>query len=374
MDGNITFNRISHTWEENKCRFCGASRSEYDRASHLESHAYQFIHPGEVFKNMKFDVIIGNPPYQLNDGGGAGASAIPLYHKFVEQALRLNPRYVTMIIPARWFSGGKGLDDFRKNMLSSKKIASMVDFPDSRDCFPGVDIAGGVCYFLWTRDTIHDTCHVETRFNDKQEIMSRKLDEHPVFIRDSTTYRIIKKIEKYHEQSMSKIVMSRNPFCVDSKIIPSLKKGEIILFHKDGSSYFPLSKLSSGLDILKKWKVILSKTTSEHAGQASGDGTKKVLSKIEILSPNSICSETYLVMGVFDTKNEAENLVSYMKTKFFRLLVLASALTQNLSKERFDYIPQQNFTKPWTDAELYAKYYLSEEEISFIESMIRPME
>lgn len=195
VQGNIRYERMQHTWANGKCTFCGASREVYDREDALETYAYNFIHtenPEKIF-NMKFDVVVGNPPYQLNDGGGTGSSAKPIYNLFLEQAKKLNPRYISMIIPARWYSGGKGLDDFRSEMLEDKRIRKLIDYADSRDCFPGVDIAGGVCYFLWDRDN-KGICEVETIRKNETIKSERYLDEFETFVRDNIAINIIHKI------------------------------------------------------------------------------------------------------------------------------------------------------------------------------------
>lgn len=191
-EGNIKYDRLQHTWQNGKCTYCGASEEVYSRTDDLETYAYQFIHtdkPQNIF-NMKFDVIIGNPPYQLSDGG-AGASASPLYHKFIQQAKRLNPRYLTMIIPSRWFAGGKGLDDFRNEMLNDKRIRYINDFVNAKECFPGISIGGGVCYFLW--DSKHDgPCRITNTLNGNSDTMDRHLNEYSIFIRNNSAIKIIK--------------------------------------------------------------------------------------------------------------------------------------------------------------------------------------
>src|SRR3989338_8009643 len=226
--GNIRFKRIEHAWENGRCVFCGASRDEYDRGGELETHAYQFIHtnnPEEVF-NMKFDVIVGNPPYQLNDGGGMGTSAIPIYHKFVQQAKKLNPRYLTMIIPARWFSGGRGLDEFRDTMLKDDRIRVLHDYMNAGDCFPGVEIKGGVCYFLWDRDN-RGKCKVYT--HDGDTIISES--ERPLlekgantFIRYNQAIPILRKVQSNKENSFSDIISANDPFGFDVRVENSYKR------------------------------------------------------------------------------------------------------------------------------------------------------
>lgn len=372
--GNIRFARIEHTWVNGNCQFCGGNQEVYDRSIELETHAYQFIHKKkpEVIFNMKFDVIVGNPPYQLNDGGGSGSSAIPIYNRFVTQAKKLKPRYLTMIIPSRWFSGGKGLDEFRNEMLSDSSIRNLVDYSDSVDCFPGVDIAGGVCYFLWDRDNKGD-CRVENIHKGKSTVSVRPLNEFDTFIRDSIAVSIIKKIKNHKEDSLTQIVSSRKPFGLESKQ-RSYKTGDLKLIWSGGEGVIPSSKVTSGQDLIKKWKVLLSKTSHDHAGQPDKDGKRRVFSRIEILSPNTVCTESYLIIGPFQNKEQTQKMEIYLKTKFCRFLVSTILLTQNITKDKFQFVPMPDLTKEWTDVKLYKKYGLSKDEIAFIESRIRPME
>ena len=379
-DGNIRYRDIRHTWVQGKCQYCGASQDVYDRGDDLESHAYEFIHtdkPNTLYKNMTFDVIIGNPPYQLNDGGGSGSSAIPLYHKFVQQAKKLNPRYLTMIIPARWYTGGKGLDVFRDEMLQDKRIRVLLDYLDSRQCFPGVDIAGGVCIFLWDK-SYQGKCNVINFVTEAIQYESlRYLNEYEVFVRDLRMLNIIHKVQQCNEPTMESMVYSRNPFGFPSTYNYSLTKpsdNTVKIMTSKGYFYVPQKDISTNIDIIDEWKVVMSKTSAEHAGQADKEGRKKVVSRIEILGKQNICSESYLLIGHMKTKESSENLVAYIKTKFFRFLLSSVLLTQNIAKDKFQFVPLQDFSKPWTDEELYAKYGLTDEEIQFIESMIRPME
>ena len=382
-DGNIRYRRIEHQWDgigrkdDQKCILCGAPRKEFDRGNDFETHAYEFIHMGsrqtKEMRDMRFDVIIANPPYQLSDGGGTGSSAKPIYNLFVEQAKKLNPRYLTMIIPSRWFTGGKGLDDFRDQMLKDRRIQKIIDYQDSRDCFPGVDIAGGVCYFLWNRDSQNLKCSVKHIESGKTTTVDRVLDEYSVFIRDHVSYEVIKKIHAVDAKYMSSVVLPRRPFGIDSSDDGD-PRGDIVYFNKNGFGKYFSSKVLSSKELIPLYKTVVSKAAAEHAGQKDSNGQKKILSRIEVLPKNSCCSETYLVAFYSKNENEAENAKNYLKTRFVRFLISCVALTQNISRESFSFVPVQDFSKTWTDEELYKKYKLTADEIEFIESMIKPMD
>jgi site-specific DNA-methyltransferase (adenine-specific) len=371
--GNIRFERIEHTWKNGRCLFCGANQKNYTRGDDLETHAYEFIHtsdPEEIFK-MKFDVIIGNPPYQMSDGG-FGRSATPIYQKFVQQAKKLNPRFLTMIIPSRWFAGGKGLNEFRSEMLNDNHIRKLVDFEDAGDCFPGVDIAGGICYFLWERDTT-GACEVVNICNGKESIATRTLNEFNTFIRHSQAVPIIRKVLSKKENNMSEKVSSRKPFGLPTNARPTMS-GDIKLRWNNGEGLYERKNISIGTEMIDDWKVITSKVSYDHAGQPDKNGMRKVLSIVDILPPGTICTETYIVTGSFKDKNSAENLGSYLKTKFLRFLVSQLSFSQDITKDRFFFVPVLDMTHKWTDEMLYTRYGLTDDEIEFIESKIRPME
>ena len=325
--------------------------------------------------NMKLDAIVGNPPYQVMDGGGNGSSAIPVYQKFVNLAKKMKPFNVSMIMPAKWYTGGKGLDDFREEMLNDKRIVFMADFDDSRDLFPTADIAGGICYFLWN-NAYKGFCHFVSVKGSQRREQDRNLSDSTVFIRDIGALKIADKIKKFGEVDLSTVVYSRNPFGFTCTFEGATKPfpNSIRMFTSKGWAYVGINDVGSNADIIGKWKAMMSKAGAEHAGQSDSKGMKRVISRIGVLKPNEICSESYLILSTFERKEEAENLVAYMKTRFARFLLSAILLTQNIAKDKFQLIPLQDFTRPWTDADLYAKYGLTDEEIQFIESMIKPME
>ena len=375
--GNLLYQPLKHTWINGKCKYCGASKDVYDRGDQSEQYAYQFIHtdkPEKIF-NMKFDVIIGNPPYQLSDGGQA-ASAKPLYHLFVQQAMKLNPRYLSMIIPSRWYAGGKGLDDFRKTMLGTTQLRKLVDYANSADCFPGVNIAGGICYFLWDKSYNGD-CEITNMVGDTNvSTISRSLQEFPVFVRNNVAVSILRHIKRMKERPLSLEVKSRNSFGVCSYergLDKPIAADDVVLLSSAGKGFYPKSKIIDRDNILNQFKVIITYAMSG-GNKPSSDGMYQVISSLQILAPNEVCSETYLVLGVYDNRCSAENMLSYVKTKLFRFLMLQTLSSIHITKDSFAFVPIQDFSKPWTDEELYKKYGLNENEIAFIESMIKPME
>ena len=319
-------------------------------------------------KEMKIDAIIGNPPYQVLDGGNA-ASAVPVYNRFVGLAKSLNPQYLSMIIPAKWYNGGKGLEAFRKEMLSDKHIALLFDYIDGHDCFPTVDIAGGICYFL--RDLGHNgLCKVITQQQGEIIITQRELDTDDVFIRHTKAITILEKIKKSTSSFLT--IYPRKPFGLPTNVKPT-PSGNIKLRYNGGIGAFQSDRVVVNADLIGKWKVITSRLTVEHAGKADKSGQKRIISTLEILEPDTVCAETYLLLGTFDTKNEALNFYNYIKTRFVRCLISMITATQQLSRANFRFVPIQDFTQPWTDAELYAKYNLTTDEIDYIERTTKAM-
>ncbi len=384
--GNVKYERIEHTWHKGKCTYCGASEKEYSRKDDLETYAYQLIHtdkPEKIF-NMKFDVIIGNPPYQLNDGGGTGSSAIPIYHKFIEQAKKLNPKYLSMIIPARWFSGGRGLNDFREEMLNDSRLKELHDFHDASDCFPGVEIKGGVCFFLWDKDH-NNLCKIITHSGDKiVSIKKRPLLEKGLntFIRYNEAIDVLRKIRSKNEKSFSKIISSNDPFGFDRRVPGSYKRvkprfklkkenGLIDFYYNGwqnkGKGYIDIKQIGKNETWINNFKILIPKAWG------TGNPATDKLSPL-LVEPKSCCTETYLIVGPFEKRQKAESIISYINTSFFHFLVALTKNTQNAMKKVYEFVPMQNFDEEWTDEKLYKKYGLTQDEINFIESMVRPME
>ena len=373
--GNIRYQRTQHTWVNGKCKFCGASQEVYDRDTSLETHAYEFIHtdnPSDIFgKNMKFDVIIGNPPYQLSDGG-AQASASPIYHKFIQQAKKLNPSYLIMIVPARWYAGGKGLDDFRAEMLNDDKIAELHDFPETSDCFPGINIRGGVCYFLW--DSSHSgDCNVVNHKNGATNTVVRPLLEtdSEVFIRYNDAIPILRKVRKFKEKSFSSIVSAHKAFGLRTYVKGENNSfsGSVKLFQNGGIGYVERESIQKNVNLIDKYKVLVP-----YSSPGDDSYPHLILSKPLIAEPGSCSTETYLVVGPFDNVKQCKIVSNYMKSKFLRFLVLLLKPTQHVTQKTYGFVPLQDFTQSWTDEKLYAKYGITADEQAFIDTLIRPME
>jgi hypothetical protein len=410
-EGNIWFERTDHTWvggtewvltadedgdqikksTNGKCKFCGANQRDYDRGAALETHAYVFIHTDdtrarlrELFgDDMRFDVIIGNPPYQLGQSGGdaIGSFAMPVYQKFVQAAKSLDPRYVVMITPSRWFAGGRGLDEFRKEMLADRRLRSLVDYPDSREVFAGVDIAGGASYFLWD-SSWNGKCEVKTiRAGLVGPTMERYLDQYDVLVRYNEAITLLERVltpsGSAPFESLASQVAPIQPFSLRTNFrgqpSPDGMTDPVLLYQNSGTGYVERSAIPRNVEWVVQWKVFLSSTASEHGGQADKAGMRRVFSRILIGGPGSACTETYLVSGRFDTEAEASNFASYLRTRFVRFLVSLRTNTQHLYSERFAFVPNLPMHRPWTDADLYKKYGVTEDEQAFIESMIRPM-
>ncbi len=374
-EGNIRYQRTEHTWRNGRCIYCGASQANYDRSLELETHAYEFIHtdkPKEIF-NMKFDVIIGNPPYQLKVGIQKENYAIPIYHLFVQQAKKLVPRFLCMIIPARWYAGGRGLEAFRREMLNDRHIRKIVDYPEATDCFPGVDISGGVCYFLWDRDNQGDCEVVNMHGRQEISVVTRPLleDRCDTFVRFNQAISILHKIKEKGEDTFAAVVSPQTPFGIISSFRDYKREpfeGSIKIYTVNGVGYVNRDAVLRNEQWIPEWKVYIAKSYGER-----GKFPYRYLAKPFLGEPNSCCTQAYLHIGPFSSKRECENVMSYIRTRFFRFCIMLKKNTQDAMRDKYSFVPMQDFSKPWTDEELYQKYGLTAEEIAFIESMVRPM-
>lgn len=404
-DGNIWFERTEHTWTggtresrvdplagdeifvytNRKCYYCGAGENDYGRGDDLETHAYAFIHTDDIKQRineifgaaMHFDIVIGNPPYQLSDGG-FGKSAAPIYHEFVEQAKALDPRYLTMIIPSRWFSGGKGLDDFRDTMLNDDRLRSITDYLNASDVFAGIGLKGGVCYFLWNRDN-RGECTVTTHFKDHDpSVATRPLLETgaDTFIRFNQGVTILRKVLSAEpDPDFASLVSARKPFGLTTTFQGKSKPSgddSVLVYQNGGTGYVGRDEVQSGTEWIDAWKIFVS-----YAAPGTGNRDTyphRIISTPFIGQPGEISTETYLAIGPFETRTEVDSALSYLKCRFTRFLILLHKASQHVTKKVYSFVPQQSWDRTWTDEELYSKYGLTDEEIAFIESIVRPME
>ena len=378
--GNIEYKRTYHIWFKDKCMMCGASKSEYDRGEEFETHAYSFIHTDERrnsdlfkrLKDMKFDVIIGNPPYQM-ETSGFGRQAKPIYNYFIEQAKKLNPRYITMIIPARWFAGGMNLEKFREDMLNDTRIRYITDFPNSHDCFPGVDVPGGICYFLWDRDN-EGLCEFTTVLNGIKYTNKRILNEYSTFVRDNRGLNIVKKVLALginNGKTLDQIVSPQKPFGLPTNYIPRENGVPCWFIQKIGLKYADINDINDPNKYLQKWKFIVPR--SPIAGQT--DFTKPVGfyydGNTKIAKPGECCTESYIVLGAFDTEEEVISYKSYIYTKTVRFLLLQTVVSQDVLRKKFCFIPAlSKYEGVYTDERLKNMWNLTDDEMMYIDSRI----
>lgn len=381
-DGNIWFERLEHTWAETKCRYCGGPRAIFDREEGLETHAYAFIHTDDIKTrlaelfggDMQFDVIIGNPPYQMT-GGGGGSNDSSIYHLFVEQAMRLEPRYLSMVIPSRWMAGGRGMDEFRKTMLTDRRISHLIDYTRMSTAFPGVDFEGGVGYFLWSLEYQGDAQYTLFQGDERHPTITRDLGAHDIFIRDHRALGILERVQALREPTMDSMISADTPFGLatnftDFKVKPF--RGSVALYRTDRGRRVVTHTARSGIKknahLIDSWKVLLPEAYGER-----GAIPALVLGPSIVTPPNSVCTQTYLVAGPLASEKEADSLQSYIKTRFFRFLVSLRKITQHALRSTYSWVPQQTWNQDWNDEILYKKYGITNDEIAYIESMIRPM-
>lgn len=380
FEGNIRLPRTRHRWnKKGRCEDCGASHVEYERGEERDAYAYPFIHridPRELYQ-VKFDVIVGNPPYQLSDGG-FGRSASPIYHEFVQQAMKLEPRFLLMVTPSRWFGGGKGLDQYRAAMLSDRRLSHLVDFPKLYEPFPGVKIRGGVSYFLWDRD-YNGPCSVQTMWDGKPlgKPVRRFLDTYDVLVRRNEAISILEKVRAFRvngkpETTLALRVSSSKPFGFRTNFHgaadPDGLNDPVKLFGSQRISWIERTAVQTNMDWIDKWKVLLVGLQ----GTSSAVEYRFVGNPI-VAGPGTVCSETYLVAGRFDSSEEAQNYATYLQTRLLRFLVSLRKVAQHATRDVYAFVPDLTYDRTWSDADLYQRYGLTQDEIAFVESVARPV-
>ena len=385
--GNIWFERMEHTWDDGKCIFCGAGQKVMDRGDELESHAYAFIHAENIKKRlteifnrkMQFDVVIGNPPYQMT-GGGGGTNDSPIYHHFVRQAMQLEPRFLSMIIPSRWMAGGRGLSEFRAEFLGDDRVRTLVDYENAKDVFPTVGIGGGICYFLWERDNPGPCNSVYHRNGVTVGPYPRALDEFDVLVRDKRAVDILHKVVSAKERAFEELVSGDTPFGLatnftDYKRDVAPKKGELLLYANQGTTRvqgaIARDAITKNTNLIDVWKLFLPVAGSGREREKSG--VDMVLGPSIVGKPGSACTQTYLVAGPLKSEAEAKSVESYLRTRLARFLISIRKPAQHVFRGMYRWVPIQTWDRTWTDADVYKKYGITKDEVAFIESMIRPM-
>ena len=385
--GNIWFQRMEHTWEGEKCRFCGAGKSVFDRALGLETHAYAFIHTdnikarlAELFRRkMQFDVIIGNPPYQMT-GGGGGTNDSPIYHLFVRQAMHLEPRFLSMVIPSRWMAGGRGLGEFRAQFLGDRRVRNLVDHENAKDVFPTVGIGGGICHFLWDRDN-PGLCECTYHRNGaKTGPFPRSLNEFDVFVRDKRAVDILHKVVTVGERRFEELVSGDTPFGLATNFSDYVADAvphetQVRVYANIGTTRvrgaMTREAINKNEHLIDVWKLFLPVAGSGRERERSG--MDLVLGPSLVGEPGSVCTQTYLVAGPLRSRAEVKTVESYLRTRLARFLISLRKPAQHVFSSMYRWVPVQAWDRLWTDSDLYCKYGITEDEISFIEGMIRPM-
>lgn len=322
---------------------------------------------------MKFDVIVGNPPYQLGSDGGT--RDMPIYNKFVDQAKKMSPRFLSMIIPARWMAGGLGLSDFRREMLEDRRMRKLVDYERMDQVFPGVDFEGGVCFFLWERD-YNGPCEVTTVCGDETiGPVERNLSEYDVLVRDFRALEILRKILLFKEPSLSDVLSARTAFGIVSNFSgyrEQKKSGDIRYYATSPrgrvKAWIAKSEVKMNHESIAKWKAMVPSAYGERGARPA-----MVLGPSFVAINPSVCTQSFLFVCV-DSREQAESIASYYRTRFLRFLVSLRKITQHTTRESYVWVPQQKWNRKWTDEALYKKYNLTRDDIAFIESRIRPME
>lgn len=374
-EGNLPFIPAQHNFVNGRCMICRGPQS-LEREGR-ENYAYAFIHdayPPKEVQDMKFDIIVTNPPYQLSTEG-FGATASTIYHLFVEKAIAMDPRYIVMITPSRWFAGGKGLDEFRDRMIADRHLAKLVDNPKLFDCFPGVEIKGGVSYFLWDRD--HDgDCEFSTRIDgtivssDTRDLRTGR----GVIIRDNRAVKIVEKVAAHGYPSIEEMCSVTKPFGLTMRSnypgsVPEPFDGAIPLIYSNRIGYSRTDQIQRNHQWINRWKVLIPR-----AGDGHGRDVSYVLGEPIALAPGSACTQTYFIAGMLETAEETRNYAYYLATKFVRFLVLQRKVTQDVTPDRFRFVPRLDMKRRWTDEELYDEFGLTDDERGYIERTIHPRE